>query len=229
MLTPTAFSLDLELAIGIIVQISGNVHTFGTWTKLVLTQFVFPIVVFVFSLLSTAVVVFSVASLYNSRNVSFITILAAVPRIFRRLFITFLFISVLVILYQVVYFGCMIALSRFLPNLVHNPLLVVIAEIFLSTLFYGIHCYIVVIWHLASVISVLEPVYGFASMKSKELLKGRTWMAIEFGYDYLLLFLVCCTSSEWACGSIVAPLSQKWRGCGFETRQQLIVDISFHT
>ncbi|KAF5182640.1 polyadenylate-binding protein 1-B-binding protein [Thalictrum thalictroides] len=190
-LTLTSFSLDPELDI---IQVPDNVHTFGTWTKLVLLQFVFPIAIFVFSLLSTAAVVFTVASLYTFRNVSFINILPAIPRIFGRLFITFLFISILVILYQVVSFGCMVALSKF-PNLVNNLALLVMAESFLSILFYGIHSYLFVIWHLASVISVLEPVYGFAAMKrSKELLKGRTWMAIEFGYDYLCVFLLIKTA-----------------------------------
>lgn len=45
--------------------------------------------------------------------------------------------------------------------------------------------YITALWHLASVVSVLEPLYGFAAMKkSYELLKGKTRMAgvLVFGY-----------------------------------------------
>ena len=52
-------------------------------------------------------------------------------------------------------------------------------------LFLFVHVYITALWHLASVISVLEPVYGFQAMKkSYELLKGKVLMAgvLVFGY-----------------------------------------------
>lgn len=70
-----------------------------------------------------------------------------------------------------------------------NPILFIFSIIVVFVLFLVVHVYITALWHLASVISVLEPIYGFAAMKkSYELLKGKTGMAglIVFGY-----FVIC--------------------------------------
>lgn len=54
--------------------------------------------------------------------------------------------------------------------------------------FVVVHVYVTVLWHLASVVSVLEPVYGFAAMKkSYKLLKGKTWMAVVMVSGYLII------------------------------------------
>ncbi|KAL4321768.1 hypothetical protein AHAS_Ahas14G0143500 [Arachis hypogaea] len=45
---------------------------------------------FAFSLLSTAAAVFTVASLYTNKAVSFSSTISAIPKIFKRLFITYL-------------------------------------------------------------------------------------------------------------------------------------------
>ncbi|KAK9151607.1 hypothetical protein Syun_009916 [Stephania yunnanensis] len=66
------------------------------------------IFLFLFSLLSTAVVVLSVASLYSSSKPpsSFSSLLSsALPRAFPRLARTFLFVSLLMILYNLLFLG----------------------------------------------------------------------------------------------------------------------------
>ncbi|KAF5955165.1 hypothetical protein HYC85_008021 [Camellia sinensis] len=61
--------------------------------------------------------------------------------------------------------------------------LVVIFILFLVVL-----VYITALWHLASVVSVLEPILGFATMeKSYELLKGRTQIAVVLVFGYLAI------------------------------------------
>ncbi|MCL7032456.1 hypothetical protein MKW94_006422 [Papaver nudicaule] len=64
---------------------------------------------------------------------------------------------------------------------------------FISTFIYVVlsNC-ITAIWHLASVISVLEPnVYGLAAMKkSKQLLRGRAAIAWELAYLYAVATLI---------------------------------------
>lgn len=56
-------------------------------------------------------------------------------------------------------------------------------------LFLVVHVYISALWHLASVVSVLEPLYGFGAMKkSFELLKGRVRMAFVLVFGY---FVIC--------------------------------------
>ncbi|KAI3912455.1 hypothetical protein MKW92_012191 [Papaver armeniacum] len=49
-----------------------------------------------------------------------------------------------------------------------------------------VHLYVSALWHLASVVSVLEPnLYGLAAMKkSKQLLQGRTIIAMELVNSY---------------------------------------------
>ncbi|KAB1222076.1 hypothetical protein CJ030_MR2G028805 [Morella rubra] len=58
------------------------------WTLLLLFQFFYLIFLFAFSLLSTAAVVFTVASLYTSKPVSFSSTMSAIPKVFKRLFVT---------------------------------------------------------------------------------------------------------------------------------------------
>lgn len=60
--------------------------------------------------------------------------------------------------------------------------------IIIALLFLVVHVYITALWHLASVVSVLEPVYGFSAMKkSYELLKGRVRYAAGLVCGYLAL------------------------------------------
>ncbi|TKY57938.1 hypothetical protein E2542_SST14992 [Spatholobus suberectus] len=53
---------------------------------------------------STIVVVFTVASHYTTKLVSFSSTLSAIPHIFKHLFITFLWVSLLMILYNYLIF-----------------------------------------------------------------------------------------------------------------------------
>ncbi|XP_057972411.1 uncharacterized protein LOC131160596 [Malania oleifera] len=154
------------------------------WSLLLTFQFFYLIFLFAFSLLSTAAVVFTVASLYTSKPVSFSSTLSAVPKVFKRLFITFLWVCLLMFLYNLVLIGSLFLLMVALDT--QNVLLFLFAVLFMLTLFLVIHVYITALWHLASVISVLEPVYGFAAMKkSYELLKGKTRMAATLVFGYI--------------------------------------------
>ncbi|KAL7249684.1 hypothetical protein ACSBR1_011798 [Camellia fascicularis] len=55
-------------------------------------------------------------------------------------------------------------------------------------MFLVVHVYITTLWHLANVVSVLEPVFRFTTMeKSYELLKGRTRMAVVLVFGYLAI------------------------------------------
>nr|DAD43963.1 TPA_asm: hypothetical protein HUJ06_002193 [Nelumbo nucifera] len=154
------------------------------WTLLLIFQFCYLIFLFAFSLLSTAAVVFTVASLYTSKPVSFTSTLSAIPRVFRRLFITFIYVSLLMIVYNVVFVAALVALIIAIDT--QNALLFLFSLLAIFALFLVVHVYITALWHLASVISVLEPVYGFAAMKkSRELLKGKTQMAAVLVFAYL--------------------------------------------
>ncbi|KAF7842967.1 putative transmembrane protein [Senna tora] len=162
-------------------------QTSHEWTLLLVIQFCYLIFLFAFSLLSTAAVVFTVASLYTSKPVSFSSTISAIPRVFKRLFITFLWVSLLMIAYNFIFVLSLVLLIVAIDT--HNSFLLFFAVLVIGVLFLGVHVYITALWHLASVVSVLEPLYGFAAMKkSYELLKGRT----KFAAIIVFVYLICC-------------------------------------
>ncbi|KAK1324713.1 hypothetical protein QJS10_CPA01g00671 [Acorus calamus] len=147
-------------------------------------QLLYLLLLFSFSLLSTASVVFSVASLYTSKPLSFSTSLSALPSILPRLFRTFLWVSLLMVLYNLIFaFSIVLVVVAIDAN---NSFLFAVSLFVSLSLFLIVHVYITALWHLASVISVLEPVCGLAAMrKSRELLRGRTRMAAALVFFYL--------------------------------------------
>ncbi|XP_073004843.1 uncharacterized protein [Typha latifolia] len=157
------------------------------WSLLFLYQFVYLLFLFTFSLLSTAATVFTVASLYAAKPVSFSSTLSAIPTVFPRLFRTFLWVSLIMLLYNATFGVCVLIIfiaSSYPDSAASVLFLAVVILAFLAA-----HVYISALWHLASVISVLEPVCGLAAMaKSRGLLRGRTRMAITMIIAY---FSVC--------------------------------------
>ncbi|XP_058097260.1 uncharacterized protein LOC131242554 [Magnolia sinica] len=155
---------------------------------LLLYQLLYLLFLFAFSLLSTAAVVFTVASLYTSKPTSFSSTLSAIPRILHRLFITYLWISLLMLSYNFLFIAIIFSFVAAFPPDDSNGPLVVLTFLSLFVLFIAAHVYITALWHIASVISVLEPVYGLAAMqKSRELLRGKTRDAATLVLIYLLL------------------------------------------
>ncbi|KAF8102929.1 hypothetical protein N665_0190s0046 [Sinapis alba] len=147
------------------------------WTFLLIFNFFYLTFLFAFSLLSTAAVVFTVASLYTSKPVSFSSTISAIPLVFKRLFVTFIWVSLLIFLVAL-----LVAID------LQNVGLALFSLVVIFVLFLVVHVYMTALWHLASVVSVLEPVYGFAAMKkSYELLKGKTFMACAMVFVYLAL------------------------------------------
>lgn len=156
------------------------------WTVLLLFQFCYLIFLFIFSLLSTAAVVFTVASLYTGKPVSFGSTFSAIPSVFKRLFITFCWVAFVMCVYNLVFLGFLILFVVAIDT--DNGLLLFFSIVTIFLLFLVVHVYITALWHLASVVSVLEPVFGLAAMKkSYELLKGRTKMASVLVFGYLVI------------------------------------------
>ncbi|KAI3952210.1 hypothetical protein MKW98_005905 [Papaver atlanticum] len=149
----------------------------------VIHEFLYVLSHSVLSLLSTSVIVLTVASIYASKSISSIPILFAIPRIFKHLMITFFYTLLLMIV-------------NFLPVVTFTHVLVWFHKtedvfwhfiyMFCITYFLVYLC-VTALWHLASVISVVEPnVYGLAAMnKSKQLLRGRTKISLELASFYL--------------------------------------------
>ncbi|KAG2239653.1 hypothetical protein Bca52824_091492 [Brassica carinata] len=156
------------------------------WTILLLVNFCYLTFLFAFSLLSTAAVVFTVASLYTSKPVSFSSTISAIPLVLERLYVTFVRVALLMLAYNTVFLIFSVAFP--LANDLQNVSLAGFSRVVIFVLFLGVQVYMTALWHLASVVSVLEPVYGFPAMKkSYQLLKGKTFMACSMVSIYLVL------------------------------------------
>ncbi|XAR62419.1 hypothetical protein NMG60_11017165 [Bertholletia excelsa] len=129
----------------------------------------------IFSLLSTAAVVFTVATIYTAGELTFKKVMKVVPNVWKRLVITFLCTFLAFFLYNVV---MVLILMLWFFTAANNqaglPTFIIIVILYACGF-----VYLTVVWQLASVVSVLEDSKGFvAMMKSKNLIKGKTWAAI---------------------------------------------------
>ncbi|XP_009589786.1 uncharacterized protein [Nicotiana tomentosiformis] len=158
------------------------------WTKLLFFQFCYLVFLLAFSLLSTAAVVFTVASLYTSKQVSFSSIITAIPSILRRLFITFIWVFLSMLVYNAV-LSFFIVLMLIVFESKNSVTLFLISVFVLSVFFLIVHVYLSALWHLASVVTVLEPNQGLGALKkSYELLKGKMRIAAVMVLGYLVIF-----------------------------------------
>ncbi|GMI71267.1 hypothetical protein like AT4G19950 [Hibiscus trionum] len=128
---------------------------------------------FIFSLLSTAAVVYTTACIYTDRELTFNNVVSVVPKVWMRLMVTFLCIFMAMFFYHVWAVLFVFAISMAGSDL-GLAALVVFAVLYLVGLLY-----LTVIWHLASVVSVLEEGYGFNAMvKGKNLIKGNALVGV---------------------------------------------------
>ncbi|CAN1234691.1 hypothetical protein LINPERPRIM_LOCUS4286, partial [Linum perenne] len=157
------------------------------WTYFWLLKAAYFTFLLLFSLLSTSAVVFSVASLYTGRrDLSFRKVITiVVPKVWKRLIVTFLCYFLFIFAYNFVAFIIFVAVAVLLINTTQAnyafPILVI--------LYFIGFLYFTIIWQLASVVSVLEDSYGFRAMsKSRALLKGKTWLASFIFFKLSLTF-----------------------------------------
>ncbi|GMI89544.1 hypothetical protein like AT4G19950 [Hibiscus trionum] len=141
----------------------------------------------IFSLLSTAAVVYTVACIYTARELTFGKVMSVVPRVWKRLMVTFLCAFATMFVYNVVAVFVLVSCAIILiqTDAVDAVLAVVLVFYFVGFL------YMTIIWQLASVVSVLEEAYGFqAMMKSRNLIKGKLWVAIVIFVKLIVGFAI---------------------------------------
>ncbi|PIA46472.1 hypothetical protein AQUCO_01500188v1 [Aquilegia coerulea] len=158
------------------------------WTIYALLTFLHVMILILLFLLSTAAVVYTIACIYTSKQFTFKRVLSVVPKVWKRLVVTFVVQFLLMLAYNI------IALVIFVPLLlVMSGRPAVSIVIIILAIFYIIgFVYINVIWSLANVVSVLEDLKGCGAVKkSKALLKGKMFVASAlFVLIYLPLTLV---------------------------------------
>ncbi|XP_045816152.1 uncharacterized protein LOC123909358 [Trifolium pratense] len=140
------------------------------WTTFLLFKLVYYTFLLIFSFLSTSAVVYTIASIYTSREVNFKSVMSVVPKVWKKLMVTFLCIFLAFFLYNIMAILVFIIWALFISYKTGGIATIVIIGILY---FVGI-LYLTIVWQLASVVTVLEDSYGVkAMMKSNELIKGK--------------------------------------------------------
>ncbi|KAK1406879.1 hypothetical protein QVD17_38488 [Tagetes erecta] len=151
------------------------------WLYYALFTFTYFIFLTIFSILSTASVVFTVASIYTSRDVTFHNVVKIIPKIWKRLLITFVFIYLAQFIYDAIVSIVLAICDAIFGN---SYLTILIMLIFLIIFILGF-LYLTVVCQLASVVTVLENVNGFKAItKGKVLLNGKK--AVGMGIAFIL-------------------------------------------
>ncbi|XP_076909534.1 uncharacterized protein LOC143566833 [Bidens hawaiensis] len=142
------------------------------WITFIIFEVAYIAIFLILSLLSTAAVVYTIASVYTGRELTFKKVMSVVPKpffVYNFLAILFMFISIFLVPY---------------------PFGTILVYVFLIIYIIG-SVYLTVCWQLASVVSVLESSYGFQVMtNSKNLIKGNQIVAFSVSISLSLSFFV---------------------------------------
>lgn len=141
----------------------------------------------ILSLLSTSAAVYTVACIYTAKKIAFRKVMSVVPRVWKRLIVTFLWSFVLVLVYNFVSAALFYPWARYYGLNGGTGIAIFIA---LVILYLTGFIYISIVWHLASVISVLEDSYGIKAMiKSRRLIKGKMGAAVAIFFTVAACFV----------------------------------------
>ncbi|KVH99636.1 uncharacterized protein LOC112514472 [Cynara cardunculus var. scolymus] len=155
------------------------------WITLLLFKVVYFTILLILSLLSTAAVVYTIASIYTGRDFTFRTVLTIVPKVWKRLVVTFLCMFAAIFVYN---FITVVILAIDLVAFSNTAFGIIFFYVVLAVYVIGF-VYLTVVWHLASVVSVLESSYGIKAMaKSKDLIKGNRTVAVSIFFMLNLSF-----------------------------------------
>lgn len=140
------------------------------WTTFLLFKLVYFTSLLIFSLLSTSAVVYTIASIYTAREVTFKRVFSVVPKVWKRLMVTFLCTFFAFFVYNTLAILVFIIWALSINYKSGGIAILVIIGI----LYFVGMLYLTILWQLASVVTVLEDSYGFkAMMKSNNLIKGK--------------------------------------------------------
>ncbi|KAG6624330.1 hypothetical protein I3843_16G020700 [Carya illinoinensis] len=132
----------------------------------------------IFSLLSTSAVVYTIACIYTGREVTFKKVMSVVPKVWKRLMVTFICTFIAFFVYNIVAFLITIAIAITLLEFLASDKYFIPTFIAVGILYLVGFVYMTIVWQLASVVTVLEDSYGVRAMlKSKALLKGKMLVA----------------------------------------------------
>ncbi|XP_057495636.1 uncharacterized protein LOC130780631 [Actinidia eriantha] len=147
------------------------------WTAFWIFKIIYFLFFLILSLLSTAAVVYTIACVYTSKEINLKRVISVVPKVWKRLMITFIWNFIVVFIYNILALLVLILWEALIgPSSIGVPILAILIFFYLMGF-----VYISVVWHVASVVSVLEDdCCGIQAMvKSKALIKGKMKLAIS--------------------------------------------------
>ncbi|KAK3010107.1 hypothetical protein RJ639_011670 [Escallonia herrerae] len=154
------------------------------WGIFLAFKFAYFTFLLIFSLLSTAAVTYTISSIYTGNDVTFKKVRGVVPKIWKRLVVTFLCTFLAFFAYHVVtaiiLFLWVVTLSETVAGL---PIFIIIV------ILYAIgFVYMTIVWQLASVVSVLETSSGIKAVKkSNNLIKGKMVAVVVTFFGLIVL------------------------------------------
>ncbi|KAL9241442.1 hypothetical protein vseg_015556 [Gypsophila vaccaria] len=148
----------------------------------------------VFSLLSTSAIVYTVACIYTGKDISYRKIMSVVPKVWKRVMVTFLWNFGIMFAYNMVFILLIVILTIIFIDQYNQISLPGVLLTLITLVIYLIgFIYMSVIWQMASVISVMEDSYGIQAMaKSQRLIKGKLGISVAI----FLVFFLCLVGIE---------------------------------
>ncbi|KAK7311484.1 hypothetical protein RJT34_09667 [Clitoria ternatea] len=145
------------------------------WATFLLFKLLYFTLLLIFSLLSTSAVVYTVASIYTSRDISFSKVIIVVPKVWKRLMVTFVCTFIAFFAYNVMALLVFIIWALTVGGRSGSAAVLLL----LAVLYFAGFVYLTVVWQMASVVTVLEESCGVPAMvKSNELIKGKMGLCV---------------------------------------------------
>lgn len=163
------------------------------------------ILVLALSLFATAAIVYSVACIYTGKGLSYMKVMTVVPKVWSRLMNTFLWAHILVSFY---YAGFIMLLLAFLFIQETSRVSMTFLMIPSGLVFNVFLVHFNLVWHLASVVCVLEDTKGVSAMKrSNCLIQGKRLT----GFYLFCIYAACMVGLLVLFGAGLAKHSQLGR------------------
>ncbi|XP_030462540.1 uncharacterized protein LOC115682451 [Syzygium oleosum] len=172
-----------------------------------LIKIAYLVFLLVLSLLSTSAVVYTVACNYTGKPITFKKIMSVVPKVWKRVTITFIWSFLIHLAYSLCFLGAIVMWAMLIG---FSSVGIAIWYVLLILFFVGF-VYLSIVWQLASVVSVLEEEnYGIKAMvKSINLIEGKRrvtsfifLLLVLFYYGILIVYQLFAVYS-WNIGTMV--------------------------
>ncbi|RZC46974.1 hypothetical protein C5167_039955 [Papaver somniferum] len=165
-------SIQVSYFIGYPINV--NSRGIGHWVF----ELLYAIFTLFFTLLTTSMVVYIVACIYTSRDITFKRVIGVFPKVWGRLIVTFLWCLLVWVIYTGVAIGLFLWFFLSVNDGGQENDKVLIFGICLFIPFMIGSVYMENVWSVAMVISVLEDDYGRKALgKSMKLIKGKVWVS----------------------------------------------------